>query len=282
MKTWIISLLIILLVFSSCSKNGRQVAEKNTNESVTDTVIREDTIVKTDIGQSFTNIVFEGDLIINLPQVSEGIVEKIGETVYYGSGAIFTASLVSGDNNHSVENISWEILDKGYKRPDLSRTTINNGFLSVVPSDHGETLTIIATLNEMHKSSTIDIRVAYCFPSHYYGTWVMETDNYTITTIITNDTFEIKNDRVMVNNTHVPYHYKTSIRYWSCADFTWGSDNYPVGYTIYSNITQILQGDMEIGDSFDTAFYLHFDKNTFISGGFNVPINENHFYLKQL
>jgi hypothetical protein len=261
MKIRNISLLIILLAFSACSRNSRQATESNTNKNITDTVIR-------------------GDLIINLPPVSEGIAEKIGETVYYGSGAKFTASLASGDNNYSVENISWEILDKGYNLHDRSRTTINNGFLSVAPSDHGETLTIIITLNEMNKSGTIDIKVAYCFPSHYYGTWVKETDNYTITAIITNDTFEIKNDRVMADNASVPYHYKTSIRYWACADFIWGSDNYPVGYIIHSNITQILQGDGEIGDGFDTAYYLHFDKKTFISGGFNVPIDENDFYFK--
>jgi len=263
MNNIIIFFVIIILVIScrnSGNKLSQSVVDNNFTKTMTEENINIDFTLLNDekMDNDFSNTITEYYLNINLPSLSEGKVEKLGEKIYFSNGAEFSVSLENIENN-DIPNVIWTIMDNVD-----SGTTINNGVLTVANDDHGKSLTIVATLAETGISSTATIDVVFCFPSYFYGTWIRVYDDYTITAIISYDTLEIKNNRVMANNKNVPYHMVINNLRWFISD--WGLDSRPGGYFIRGYVENYFEGggdDFKAGERISAIFYPRPDRNSF-------------------
>ena len=243
----LINILVIIFLFSNCSKANK--------------IITDDSVINIDNSEY---------LIINLPPESDGNTRIIMEKIFYSSGAKFTASLLNG-NNSSEQSVFWKISEN-----EDDRTTINNGILTVARADHGKSLTLTATSTENNISSTININVVICFPSFFYGIWTWETDTQNTTAIFSEETYEMKSERVDPNNPITIYHYINSIDFWSPTE--WGITDHPGGYRIYGKLIQKLYGssDFKIGDSISGSFYPEPENNSF------YWLDENNIFTKKI
>jgi hypothetical protein len=160
---------------------------------------------------------------VSLPGLADGMVEqpKSGGTTFYGTGAVFTATV---QGSTPPQAVTWTLtpssgtLDVG--------TTITNGILTVAHADHGKELTVTATsMANNNVSGTAEVTAVSVMPSALYGKWI-RSDNAQ-TEEITNINYKLTNNGS--GNTH-----SKSLTVWEAAvnKDTDTQGEYPVGYKL--------------------------------------------------
>jgi len=218
----------LLFVFIGCGGENTTINPIYESLSINLSTVKVDT-VKTIIGGEDPN------------QYTAIDIENAVSITYYGSGAIFGAT-VYGENN-PLQTVIWEIVENVDKE-----TNITNGLLTVAANDHGKIITVKAISTE--DSSIFDtkiINIVSALPSDFYGKWQRPINDLIVWT------WSINSIEAYDGTRNPPSHRKFSPVFWMPVMNDGSNENisiinFPCGFRFTTIVFEVISGYEIVGE----------------------------------